>query len=130
MGKRLLKLPRRLFGYQPSSVDQLIKDRDSMLGMAEQRVRSAEARIAELEEELSRREEDLEAVRSQLEPDGVAPPPSPSAAEPQPEPGEASLESPPEPPLWTPATSSPIAPLTAVPAEDELGDEVGEEDGM
>ena len=67
MGKRLLKLPRRLFGYQASSVDQLIADRDSMLGVAEQRVRSAEARVAELEEELSRRSEDLEAVKSRLE---------------------------------------------------------------
>jgi hypothetical protein len=64
MGKRLLKLPRRLFGYQPASVDQLVADRDSMLTVAEQRVRSAEARIAELEEELSRRQEDLEAVTS------------------------------------------------------------------
>jgi hypothetical protein len=64
MGKRLLKLPRRLFGYQPASVDQLVADRDSMLTVAEQRVRSAEARIAELEEELSRREEDLEAVKA------------------------------------------------------------------
>jgi hypothetical protein len=69
MGKRLLKLPRRLLGYQPASVDQLIADRDSMLGVAEQRVRSAEARIAELEEELSRRGEDLEAVKSQAGPE-------------------------------------------------------------
>jgi hypothetical protein len=68
MGKGLLKLPRRLFGYQASSVDQLIADRDSMLGMAEQRVRSAEARIAELQEELSRRDEDIEAVKARLEP--------------------------------------------------------------
>src|SRR6266536_1655764 len=67
MGKPLLKLPRKLFGYRPSSVDQLIADRDSMLGVAEQRVRAAEARIAELEEELSRRQEDLEAVKSQRE---------------------------------------------------------------
>ena len=64
MRKRLLKLPRRLFGYQAASVDQLIADRDSMLTLAEQRARSAEARIAELEEELSRREEDLKAVKS------------------------------------------------------------------
>ena len=87
MGKRLLKLPRKLFGYRPSSVDQLIADRDSMLGVAEQRVRSAEARIAELEEELSRRQEDLEAVKSQREPEH-APAEAPRAEAPTADPPE------------------------------------------
>src|SRR6266536_182004 len=87
MGKPLLKLPRKLFGYRPSSVDQLIADRDSMLGVAEQRVRAAEARIAELEEELSRRQEDLEAVKSQREPEH-APAEAPRAEAPRADPSE------------------------------------------
>jgi hypothetical protein len=81
MGKRLLKLPRRLFGYQASSVDQLIADRDSMLGVADQRVRSAEARVAELEEELSRRDEDIEAVKSRLGPPDDPVPAAPASFE-------------------------------------------------
>ncbi len=81
MGKRLLKLPRRLFGYQASSVDQLITDRDSMLGVADQRVRSAEARIAELEEELSRRDEDVEAAKARLEPSEDPAPAAPASIE-------------------------------------------------
>jgi hypothetical protein len=81
MGKRLLKLPRRLFGYQASSVDQLIADRDSMLGVADQRVRSAEARIAELEEELSRRDEDIEAVKARLGPSEDPAPAGPASIE-------------------------------------------------
>jgi hypothetical protein len=109
MPKRLLKLPRRLFGYQPSSVDQMIADRDSMLSSAEQRVRAAEARIAELEEELKRREEDLEAVKRQAS-DVVAPVMPTPAPEPELEHTEPPTAQRSETPTWMSGSEVPYQP--------------------
>jgi hypothetical protein len=118
MGKGFLKLPRRLFGYQRASVDQMIADRDSMLAVADQRVRSAEARIADLEEELQRRDEDLEAVRT-TEPrhhdEAVDDPPEP-AAPPRAEP-EPSLDPPAPTQPWMARTETDFQPLAVHEAE-------------
>jgi hypothetical protein len=133
MPKRLLKLPRKLFGYQPSSVDQLIADRDSMLSAAEQRVRAAEARIAELEEELKRREEDLEAVKRQA-PDAVPPASPQPASQPEVQAAEPEVAPSSEPPTWMsgsevpfqpgpdPAAPQPSAPRTSAAEVEEEGD--------
>jgi hypothetical protein len=78
------KLPRKPLGYDPAAVDRLISERDSMLGLAEHRIRQAEARLAELEEQIRSRDQLLAQVRdemearalasSQMEDDQAAPP--------------------------------------------------------
>jgi len=52
MNEQASKLPRKPFGYDPTVVDQMLSDRDAMLGLAERRVRDAEAKAAHLEEQL------------------------------------------------------------------------------
>ena len=44
------KLPRKVLGYDPAAVDEVIAERDSMLSLVERRVRAAEAQIAKLEQ--------------------------------------------------------------------------------
>lgn len=61
------KLPRKPFGYDPAAVDRLISERDSMLGLAEHRIRQAEARLAELEEQLRTRDQLLAQVKAEGE---------------------------------------------------------------
>jgi hypothetical protein len=53
------KLPRKVLGYDPAAVDEVIAERDSMLSLAERRIRSAEAQVAKLEEQLKAGEEVL-----------------------------------------------------------------------
>jgi len=81
------KLPRKPFGYDPTVVDQLMADRDSMLAVAERRVREAEGKSARLEEQLAAKELALKDIREQQL---AAPPP----AEPSPQ-REPVLEEPP-----------------------------------
>jgi septal ring factor EnvC (AmiA/AmiB activator) len=45
-------LPKGLFGYRKTVVDQILEDRDIMVRAAEERVRSSESRVQELEAEL------------------------------------------------------------------------------
>src|SRR6266508_4332382 len=66
------KLPRKPFGYDPTVVDQLMSDRDSMLAVAERRVREAEGKAARLEEH---------ALKDVRDKQSAAPPP----AEPSPQ---------------------------------------------
>lgn len=61
------KLPRKPLGYDPAAVDRLISERDSMLGLAEHRIRQAEARLADLEEQLRARDQLMAELRSELE---------------------------------------------------------------
>jgi hypothetical protein len=61
------KLPRKPLGYDPAAVDRLISERDSMLGLAEHRIRQAEARLADLEEQLRARDQLLAQLQSEME---------------------------------------------------------------
>jgi hypothetical protein len=61
------KLPRKPLGYDPAAVDRLISERDSMLGLAEHRIRQAEARLAELEEQLRARDQMMAQLHTELE---------------------------------------------------------------
>jgi hypothetical protein len=61
------KLPRKPLGYDPAAVDRLISERDSMLGLAEHRIRQAEARLAELEEQLRGRDQLMAQLQTELE---------------------------------------------------------------
>ena len=81
------KLPRKPFGYDPTVVDQLMADRDSMLAVAERRVREAEGKAARLEEQLAAKEHALKDARDKQS----VPPPV--------EPGPQRERSPEEPPL-------------------------------
>ena len=83
MSEQAPKLPRKPFGYDTMAVDRMLSERDSMLGLADRRVREAEARAAQLEEQLRTRENAVEELRAKL----AAVPPQPAAVEePQPEP--------------------------------------------
>src|SRR5438309_1587460 len=66
------KLPRKPFGYDPTVVDQLMADRDSMLAVAERRVREAEGKAARLEDQLAAKEFALKDARDKQ---AAAPPP-------------------------------------------------------
>jgi hypothetical protein len=72
------KLPRKAFGYDPSVVDQMLTDRDSMLALAERRVREAEGKVARMEEHLATREAVVAELQQQL---ATAPPPEPPVEE-------------------------------------------------
>jgi hypothetical protein len=61
------KLPRKPLGYDPAAVDRLISERDSMLGLAEHRIRQAEARLAELEGQLRARDQMMAELQADLE---------------------------------------------------------------
>src|SRR5437773_1215131 len=84
MSEQAPKLPRKPFGYDTMAVDRMLSERDSMLGLADRRVREAEARAAQLEEQLRVREHAVEELRAKL---AAIPPPEPvNVEEPQPEP--------------------------------------------
>jgi hypothetical protein len=61
------KLPRKPLGYDPAAVDRLISERDSMLGLAEHRIRQAEARLAEVEDQLRARDQLMAQLQSEME---------------------------------------------------------------
>lgn len=87
------KLPRKPLGYDPAAVDRLISERDSMLGLAEHRIRQAEARLAELEEQLKTRDQLLIEIQAEVDARDLAA--SRAEAEEPPPPAE-------EPPPLTP----------------------------
>ncbi|TMK98717.1 MAG: hypothetical protein E6G40_07805, partial [Actinobacteria bacterium] len=89
------KLPRKPFGYDPTVVDQLMADRDSMLAVAERRVREAEGKAARLEEQLAAKEHALKDARDKQ---SVAPTPV--------EPSPQRERLPEEPPLTSPPLTS------------------------
>lgn len=60
------KLPRKPFGYDPSVVDQLLADRDSMLALAERRVREAEGKVARLQEQVGARDAALAELKDAM----------------------------------------------------------------
>lgn len=66
MTEQASKLPRKPFGYDPTVVDQMLSDRDSMLGLAERRVRDAEAKAANLEEQLRAHQEAVAELTERL----------------------------------------------------------------
>ncbi|HXF57607.1 MAG TPA: hypothetical protein VNO34_08580, partial [Actinomycetota bacterium] len=62
-----VELRRRLLGYDPSAVEQLLADRDAMITAVALRAKEAEARAEDLERELARRDEEMAALRQQVE---------------------------------------------------------------
>src|SRR5882762_9308134 len=70
------KLPRKPFGYDPSVVDQMLADRDSMLAVAERRVREAEGKAARMEEQITAREAAIAALNEKVEAAAAAPAPA------------------------------------------------------
>jgi cell division septum initiation protein DivIVA len=83
MTEQASKLPRKPFGYDPTVVDQMLSDRDAMLGLAERRVRDAEAKSAQLEEQLRAQQQAVAELTQRVAAAEAAPPPSPPI-EPQP----------------------------------------------
>jgi hypothetical protein len=75
------KLPRKPFGYDPMVVDQMLADRDSMLALAERRVREAEAKAARLEEQVTAREAAISELNERIAATPEAPEPAPAEAE-------------------------------------------------
>jgi hypothetical protein len=71
------RLRRKLLGYSPRLVERLIQERDSMLGVAEDRVKGAEARLTALEEQLRARDQVLAQLTAKLETLPSQPPPQP-----------------------------------------------------
>jgi hypothetical protein len=61
------KLPRKPLGYDPAAVERLIAERDSMLGLAEHRIRQAESHLGELEDQLKARDQLLAQLQTELE---------------------------------------------------------------
>src|SRR6266508_6350511 len=88
MTEQAPKLPRKPFGYDPTVVDQMLSDRDAMLGLAERRVRDAEAKSAQLEQQLRAQQQAVAELTQRLAAAEAAPPPTPPALEPQPTPME------------------------------------------
>jgi len=88
MTEQASKLPRKPFGYDPTVVDQMLSDRDAMLGLAERRVRDAEAKAAQLEDQLRAQQQTVAELSEQLAvAEAVPPAPAPApAAEPEPAP--------------------------------------------
>jgi hypothetical protein len=76
------KLPRKPFGYDPMVVDQMLADRDSMLALAERRVREAEGKAARLEEQIANRDAAITELNDRI---NAAPPPAEPAPERQPD---------------------------------------------
>lgn len=62
-----VELRRRLLGYDPSAVEQLLADRDAMITAVALRAKEAEARAEELERELAKRDEEMAAIRQRVE---------------------------------------------------------------
>jgi hypothetical protein len=86
------KLPRKPFGYDPSVVDQMLADRDSMLAMAERRVREAEGKVARLQEQVSAKDHALADLQQEVDAFAVVEPTTDSPpVEPDPEPKEEPL---------------------------------------
>jgi septal ring factor EnvC (AmiA/AmiB activator) len=61
------KLPRGLFGYRRTVVEQILEDRDIMVHSAEERVRRSEARVQQLEGELESVKTQNGRLEAQLE---------------------------------------------------------------
>jgi hypothetical protein len=80
------KLPRKPFGYDPMVVDQMLADRDSMLALAERRVREAEGKAARLEEQAAARDAAIAELNEKIKAAPVEAEPAP-----QPEPEEEPL---------------------------------------
>jgi cell division septum initiation protein DivIVA len=107
MTEQASKLPRKPFGYDPTVVDQMLSDRDSMLGLAERRVRDAEGKVANLEEQLRAHQEAVTELSERLAVAEAAPPPPPPSVEAEPAPREE--ESPLTPQFVTDEISKVIA---------------------
>jgi cell division septum initiation protein DivIVA len=88
MTEQASKLPRKPFGYDPTVVDQMLSDRDAMLGLAERRVRDAEAKAAQLEEQLRAHQQAVTDLSERLATAEAAPPPPQAEAPPAPPEGE------------------------------------------
>ncbi|HEY3211502.1 MAG TPA: hypothetical protein VGL18_17240 [Actinomycetota bacterium] len=88
MTEQASKLPRKPFGYDPTVVDQMLSDRDAMLGLAERRVRDAEAKAAQLEQELRAQQQTVAELSQHLAAAEAAPAPTAPPAEPEPAPKE------------------------------------------
>jgi hypothetical protein len=80
------KLPRKPFGYDPMVVDQMLADRDSMLALAERRVREAEGKAARLEEQVANRDAAITELNER-----VSAAPAPAEPEPDRQPEEEPL---------------------------------------
>lgn len=80
------KLPRKPFGYDPSVVDQMLADRDSMLALAERRVREAEGKAARLEEQVANREAAVVELNAKIAAAPVAAEPEAAPSQPEEEP--------------------------------------------
>lgn len=87
MTEQASKLPRKPFGYDPTVVDQMLSDRDAMLGLAERRVRDAEAKAAQLEEQLRAHQEAVTELSERLAAAEAVPPPPPPSPPVEAEPG-------------------------------------------
>src|SRR6266436_329961 len=88
------KLPRKPFGYDPMVVDQMLADRDSMLALAERRVREAEGKAARLEEQVANRDAAITELNERIDA-------TPLPAEPEPEPERQPEEEPLTPQFMT-----------------------------
>jgi hypothetical protein len=89
MSEHAPKLPRKPFGYDPTVVDQMLSDRDAMLGLAERRVRDAEAKAAHLQEQLKAHQQAVAELGERLAsaeaaPLPLAPAPVPATKEEEP----------------------------------------------
>jgi hypothetical protein len=71
------KLPRKPFGYDPMVVDQMLADRDSMLALAERRVREAEGKAARLEEQVANRDAAITDLNEKINTAPAPPEPEP-----------------------------------------------------
>ena len=84
MSEQAPRLQRKAFGYDPSAVDQLLSERDAMLGLAERRVQAAEVRAHDLLEQVRQRDQEIADLREQVQ--VAAEVPAPKPAEPESEP--------------------------------------------
>lgn len=92
MSEQSSKLPRKPFGYDPTVVDQMLSDRDAMLGLAERRVRDAEAKTAGLEQQLKAQQQAVAELSERLAAAEAAPPPPAPAPAAGPEPSPSQRE--------------------------------------
>jgi hypothetical protein len=91
MTEQASKLPRKPFGYDPTVVDQMLSDRDAMLGLAERRVRDAEAKAAHLEQQLLSQQHAVAELTERVVAAEATPPPLP-VMEPEPAPTQREEE--------------------------------------
>ncbi len=81
MGERGPKMNKSLFGYDPTAVERMLQERDTMLKVAERRVQAAETKAADLESQLA----SMQHAARQPE---ASPPPAPAPAAVSPRPTE------------------------------------------